>query len=124
MNHRPVLKPGDVCRVSNKHKHRGNRKSVYVVLKVLSGDGSDRFSTIQVVESIPSHFSKTGFLRPIKRIITRDYLWFTGYNINSKKLQKVKNISIPNIDIQQRGPHLCNCNDLHLIRHGCTCNGL
>lgn len=123
MNHRPVLKPGDVCRVSNKHKHRGNRKATYVVLKVLSGDGSDRFSTIRVVESIPNHFSKTGFLRPVKRTVTRDYLWFTGYNINGKRSQKVKNISIPN-DNTQRGPHLCRCSDIDIMRNGCTCNGL
>ena len=141
MRKRPVLKPGDVCRFSKKaNKHSFVYKPSLVVLKILTMDGSEKFSKIQVAVSIPA---RSGFYKPYKIEVARYELWATGYNINGDKPAPVKkkhglenlepdlllhlqrlNKTQTNSKGQLRGPHKCRCDDETFRRCGCVCNGL
>ena len=132
---RPVLSPGDVCKIARKYRRRFKRNISMVVLKVY-GDGSDRDSIIQCSVSIPSRFGRGGFSKPYKHRFHREFLWFTGYNINSGETNKsrvgpsraLKNratqMVVPGSFNTTRGPHKCHCDDESYARNGCTCNGL
>lgn len=85
---RPILSRGDVCRISKRYKRRFKRNASIVVLRVVRGDGSDRFSVIECSVSLPSRFGEGGFKKPYKHKFTRDQLWFTGYNIESGETNK------------------------------------
>lgn len=140
---RPVLKRGDVCRVAKKFRHRINARVSYVVIKVLTGDGSDKYSRIQVAASVPSRFGRGGFKKPFKLSMCRNMLWYTGHNIyNGPFTEKPKQwegstFSLGNSKINsahvtqpksksEKGPHKCHCFDSGKrdIMCGCICNGL
>ena len=134
---RPVLSPGDVCRISRKFKRQFKRNASIVVLRVVHGDGSDRLSMIECSVSLPSRFGRGGFKKPYKHKFRREQLWFTGYNIHSGETNKSRvSRSAPKGTIrhnavdksstwnQTRGPHLCRCSEQDFARFGCRCNGL
>ena len=136
---RPVLKPGDVCRVNKKCRRPWNARISYVVIRILSGNGSDRYSDIQVAASTPSRFGRDGFNRPVKINVCRNMLWYTGYNIYDGLFSKDKpkpkkngtyNGRLPEfmkIKVERKsdkGPHKCHCSEESFRRNGCTCNGL
>jgi len=91
---RPVLKPGDVCKNSNKvagKRRRVNQDMTMVVIEVKSGDGSDRYSRIKcaVTEKNQGPFTRSS--RGVySKSFMRQHLWFTGYNINDGKTTKSK----------------------------------
>jgi len=87
-NKRPILSPGDVCRIARKYKRQFKRNASIVVLRVVCGDGSDRYSMIECSVSLPSRFGRGGFKKPYKHKFRRDQLWFTGYNINTGETNK------------------------------------
>jgi len=137
---RPTLKVGDVCRVAKKYRNRGNQKTSYVVLKV-GGDGSQKHTRLEVAASRPSSYGlgRGGFYKPDKVRVRRDYLWFTGHNINDGKPSHKNrggqwetegftirgNINHAVVNPKpQKGPHKCHCDEVTFSRHGCVCNGL
>ena len=124
---RPVLSPGDVCKISRKFQHRYKRNISVVVIEV-EGDGSDRDSQIQCTLSIPSKSGRGGFKKPFRKRLRREHLWFTGYNINKGErpkttLEQINAIQLPiQTNNKTKGPHTCNC--LDWATNGCHCNGL
>jgi len=126
---RPKLNVGDVCKASKKYLRlfRGAQSNVYVVHQIISGDGIDGRSRIRVILHSKSRLGK--YNRPHKATMKRRDLWFTGHNVNNNKVKVQKPKAIlealgmvkprPN-----RGPHLCRCDRLTILNHGCQCNGL
>ena len=76
MNNRPVLKDGDIVKLSKKgraHSRQFPKDSTLVVSSVISGDGSDQTSIIKCrIETLGGGFQFHKFYR--------SELWFTGAN--------------------------------------------
>lgn len=118
---RPILSCGDVCRISRKYRRRFKKNASIVVLRVISGDGSDRYSMIECSVSIPSRFGQGGFRKPYKHKFRRDQLWFTGYNIESGETNKSR-VSRSNARKANRNEEPCRnatCNKMKDVGKPC-----
>lgn len=98
MKTRPALKPGDVCKLHKKYRHRVRRfpfrnyDITYIVQSVLDGNGIDGDSSISALLIQKGQYYKHGVLFQKARIYRRK-LWFTGHNINDKNASPVPQAS-------------------------------
>lgn len=91
MKKRPVLKPGDICKLSNKRRGRKkqvNRDVTAVVISVLTGDGSDGRSSIKCTVYDASYRARHN--RVHRATYKRNELWFTGSNITDQQRSQGK----------------------------------
>ena len=97
MKKRPELKPGDVCKYSNRINGRKvsmSRDITFVVMSV-RGDSQDGHSWVSCVQHSNSR-KRSG-----RKVLRRKCLWFTGRNVNDgprKKRQKGRVGAITNND--------------------------
>jgi hypothetical protein len=128
MAHRPVLKIGDVVRLSKVgRKAYGSMygiKNRTMIVAGFVGDSSEGHTIISC--NIPETDSSRG----AKSHIKRRHLWSTGYNVNKNNVSKASSISLDDLrgmpvatKSKNNNSKTCVCPIEKLMNFGCKCGG-